>query len=234
MFNQQELVVDQKQAWNPGFEAPRREITAPQPGDFLVNNWRRLLAKAPQELRWVRILNGVGSICTKEVILRFKTPGCLDGFYCLSSEGDLLPTRGPRVLGFPDLDAVRPIKSELQVSRQIERQEVHGLLMFTQDVIKSDRMNYGKGDIILDFEGAYARHNKGHTFPFYYPPNLPFTGDGISVSAEALSIALTECLRYEHINIAHEADPDKNNLAIFGMDWDNSASVVPNHNSRKL
>jgi len=234
MYNQQELVVDQRQTWNPGFEAPRREIPSPQPGDFLVNNWRRLLAKAHQELRWVRILNGVGTICTREVILRFSLPRCLDGFYCLTSEGDLLPTRGPGVLGFPDLETVRPNKEELLVSRDIKRAEVHRLLMFTQEVLKLDRLNHGKGDVKFDVEGAYARYNHQHVFEFDYPIHLPFTGEGVSVSAEALAIALTECLRYEHINIAHEADPDKNNLAIFGMGWDNSASIFPNQNSRKL
>jgi len=200
---------------------------------FLRNNWKRVFATGEEKYRYVRILRGVANVTNAHVLLRTKMPGFSDGFYSFGPSGGLVSTEPKQMLGFPDTETLRPRAEHMASSHAIQNEHVHKLVMFADEVIGQDRYKrYDYPEVVLDSQGMYARCNSNVFIQFKFP--LPFSGDGVAVKADHLKMALTECLRYDQIFIAHENNPDKKCPVFFGVDWDCCALVETTYHSRKL
>lgn len=211
---------------NPG-------IINPSEPPFLRENWKKLLATAPEGRRRIKVTNEVANLCSDAVLIRSRMPGYADGFYLFAQSGTLVSTDPSQSLDFPDVDAARPKESALGSSQAFANEYIQRLLMFVEEVRVAEKFQrYEAAEIVLDGEGLYSRHNSKLFIKMNFP--LPFSGDGVAVKADHLKIALTECLRYDHMYIAHENNPDRKTPILFGLNWNSCALVWPTFWSRKL
>lgn len=223
----------------------RHQVPVPQPAkaNYLFENWKRAVSTACSSgWRRVKVKNGIATIVSDEndkhpakpqLLIRSPVEGCPDGFYSLGVS-ELRPLRRMGTLEFPDPDDAMPVQAELHFSDQpIGRDDVRKLIAFVEEVRSSDNCKEDlEAQVVFDAQHIYSRFNSALYLKSTF--GLPFRGAGVSVRAELVKIALTECLRYDYIKIAHDNTPGGHRPVIFGLDWDHCALVWPTFSDRKI
>lgn len=193
---------------------------APKPEKFLLDNWKRVLATAPESgLKFIKVYGGVASITNSNVILRARL-NLPDGFYRVDRAGSFIRT-DPRPdyaweRPYPDIEVFRPPFETLKPMSEAPREEIKKMIIFTRQAIDESAQS-----IHFHSRGLYFRSNGGDRhFPYVFEITMP-----ILVNPNQLSFALMEVLRYDMSLFYREEVPNKNTPLIIGHRWNSCAMV---------
>ena len=186
--------------------------------DPFIENWRTVLGTAPNHLKFVRILGGVGTVTNGSVLLRSAVP-VEDGFYKLLGAGNcrMLPVKDPQeaILGtssdmygwnasepkfFPDIEQFNPHLEELPAISYIIKDDVIAMMHLCQD-IASDAHDLERKMICIG-----DRYMTSFSKPMHSELTLSYNfsvpdGEELVLNAQELRMALTEGVRYDSIAV---------------------------------
>jgi len=212
-------------------------VPPPQPTaepTFLRQNWKKLLAcDSRDEMRFVRVTQGVANITNGQVLIRYPLLNVPDGFYVLDERNLLVETRAssPRWMAYPDTETCRPPFDHMIPSMPLPHAVVLEMVNFFEFCAKQAAAHTGyysnKPAVILNRTGFYLSSDPNLCYRIDLS-NLP-TGNDIVLSSTSLKFALVEMLRYTETFISREANLNEEKCPIvFGRDWGHCALVLPN------
>lgn len=202
---------------------------------FLRDNWKKILASAVRdgrdELRYVRVINGVANITNGAVLVRQKAD-LPDGFYTLDENNGLVVADYARWMTYPDVQALCPNFNNMRHTpaeeghpQAIRNEHIGQLLVFLSKVREHDSRRIET--VLIDGFSVYP--SKRHTLDMEFrnlPCPLPIK-EPLMFNAEKLQLALIEMLRYDAITIAYEDRPDRHTPLFLGKSWDQCALLMP-------
>lgn len=184
--------------------------------DPYIENWRTVLGTASNHLKFVRILNGVGTVTNGSVLLRAPI-AVEDGFYKLVGAGAcrMLPvvdiqssilestseqSRWYSPKYYPDIDQFNPRLESAPILSYILKEDVFAMMNLCQDVLQ-DRAQGDKYLIALCDKYMTSMETPLHekyTMDFNF--SIP-DGEILIVEGHALKMALTECSKYHSVAV---------------------------------
>ncbi len=207
------------------------ELTQP---NYLSGNWSRLMSRADDRLKYVRVLNEVASVFDKTVLIRHalvnQPQPVPDGFYFVDRKF-LIPAKPPFSFGgarfsypnheYPDIGCYDPDFSRLSELGKIDRKDIEGMIAVV------DRIRQNNGDVVITPTGIGMRQYQDSALSYKQP--FGFTPDGLEiyVSGEKFYLALTELLRYDYSYFMIRRIDESSICLVFGHNWDNCVLVSP-------
>jgi len=195
-------------------EFPQQQQQVTVKRDFLIQNWKKILAKNAQtNLAKVRILNGVASIFSQKMIIR--CPVTLnDGFYILTAQDQFKQIHPanqiPHTISFPDIGCFEPQFSHYPPILSLSLIQVRQLIDFCEKASENNVSN-----IWVHAKGFGYADGRGEKFYFNTPIQL-IQGQTFKVNTDIFKLALIELMRYDCINMFY--DPILRSL-VFGKSW---------------
>jgi hypothetical protein len=177
---------------------------------FLRENWKKVLASATREdLRVVRVTGRVASVTNSSILLRCPVD-MPDGFYHVSNQNELFPTKAFGWMTYPDVEQVRPSFEAMKPLSLIARDAT------TAFITLCDAARAVHADILVDGRGMCFVQNSAH----HVQCPLGVSGEGLIFNASHLKLALVEALRYDSVYLWKEERLDFSATPlVFGHNW---------------
>lgn len=184
-------------------------------------------------LNIVRVRDGVASVTNGHVLIRRSVmvenyQSVPDGCYDVRLGGELVQTRNPHGLKYPDIDLVCPDginprsgKTQISPLCQIPKEAISFMVPLVQKIHKEY-----EGTVVMDKNGIWMRQNPAICMA--YPFNLP---TATTINPFYLEFVLIEMLQYPMIYLLREHrqedGQEQRTPLIFGLNWANCGLVMP-------
>lgn len=204
---------------------------------FHSGNWSKFLSGADSRLKYVRVIDGVASLCDKFVLIRFDLNKTIpDGFYLIDRR-TLIKTKPPMSFGgaryswpnveYPDIEAFNPDFATLSTLEKIDRSSIEEMMSV------ADRIQRQEGDVCITPTGIRMRQY-GRDSAFSYKQNFGFTPENLElyVRGKDFYVAMVELLRYDYSYFMIRRINENSACLVFGHTWNNCVLVSVNGMSK--
>lgn len=189
----------------------------------LFPNALKLFANCEDNVRAVRVIDGIASITDGKTILirRRLTNPIPDGFYDVKLSGELSPVKDVySYRGFPDLLPFRPSEKSQMLCKMTNVFIGEYLMRFVREIYDN------QGTVGFNKESVYMVQNPEKKIE--YPFNL---SERTMFKPHLLTMILTEMIQYPEIAIfrnIREEDGDRQITSVaFGTGWDSCGIIAP-------
>lgn len=168
--------------------------------DYLTNNWRQIQACDPRaytDSRYVKMSEGIATICSRNLIIRHAPFHLRDGYYMIDHNNNFILDDPQKDHYYyertRDIDVLRPNPEFLIATPPIYREEIIYIKNFCDYVAKT----FSNARIMIQDNAFFvpSKTDEGITVSC----QLPVNSEGLILEAVNLKLAFIEMMRYDYV-----------------------------------